>query len=994
MTDDRWIDIRRTLEEALEVAPEQRDSLIRRLCAEREIEVDQVHSLLESVLRLGDRKETRARGEPTVSVQTGAGSVPPDETRRMGEPGSHPSASSGSSLVDQAIDRIRTQSEDGQRYRQIEEIGRGGMGAVLRVRDEHLQRDVAMKVMLESYSHRERSRESGEPGDNAPFVARFMDEALISGQLEHPGIVPVHELGIDDGGRVWFTMRLVRGITLGEVIEQRSNADSDWPLPRVVNLVLKACEAVAYAHSKGVVHRDLKPANIMVGRFGEVYVMDWGLAKAAGRQDHRDLRPRVEPPRTTSLRTIRKADVVNTPDSPLVTMDGAVVGTPAYMAPEQAKGLLEEVGVRSDVYAMGAILYEILAGQMPYVERGARMSPHTVLAMVIAGPPRELDRIAPDVPAELAAICRKAMARDASKRYSDMLDLAEDLRAYLEQRVVRAYQTGAVAEFSSWVRRNRGTALAAAAAVLLAIVGSVGISIVQSRARSESESRLAEIRQLADVKLLADLKERSRSVGPDLPTGIESLRTWLDSARELSSRLSLHRDTLLRLRDRALPYDDAAAQRDRSTHPNAEELRFLREERARVQAKDPSDGAIAALDAKIDALEAAVRVRRTYQFESEAEAWQHATLSDLVAGLERFVEPTRLGVGNPERATLEWIAARLRDAETIEQRSLIAHGEAWDRALAEIRAADSPYRETVKLRAQVGLVPLGKDPRTGFQEFGHVQTGSLPERNERGDLVLPPDCGLVFVLLPGGKFSMGSQRESEQHPVGSPNVDPNSNASGSESPPHEVTLTPFFLSKFELTQAQWARVQGSNPSKYQLGDLHPVEQISYNDASALLLQLGLQLPTEAQWEYAARAATTTIYPYGNAIEDLRGAANLADRTARLANVGQWAFIDDLEDGFAFHAPIGSFRPNGFGLHDVCGNVWEWCRDQFLSYSLPPRNGDGLRSIPMRDRTERVSRGGAFLNGAVHLRVACRANEPPDKRGATAQGVRPARAIDE
>ncbi len=186
--------------------------------------------------------------------------------------------------------------------------------------------------------------------------------------MDHPGIVPVHEPGLDAESGVFFTMRLVRGRELREAMRAAAERANAWTPTRIIATLQRVCEAMAYAHSRGVLHRDLKPANIMVGRFGETYAMDWGLARVIGSWDTKDIRLAGEPAsQETEIRFYRK-DSGDT-DSGLLTMDGDVVGTPAYMSPEQARGELDATGPAADVYSVGAMLYEQLVGHAPYSPR-------------------------------------------------------------------------------------------------------------------------------------------------------------------------------------------------------------------------------------------------------------------------------------------------------------------------------------------------------------------------------------------------------------------------------------------------------------------------------------------------------------------------------------------------------------------------------------------------------------------------------------------------
>ena len=367
----------------------------------------------------------------------------------------------------------------GQRYRTLEEIGRGGMGAVFRVRDEDLERDLAMKVIR-------RNRATPET------VARFFDEAKVAGQLDHPGIVPVHELGIDAEGEAYFTMKLVEGRTLQEVFDDLA-AGEDWTQTKVLGLLQRVCEAMAYAHDKGVIHRDLKPANVMIGRFGEVYVMDWGLARRLDATDGGELDVGESDVADVADVTAAGAGADARHPSPLYTRDGNVVGTPMYMSPEQALGKSAEMGPHSDIYSLGGMLYQLLAGHMPYAGTTDSLRPHDVWERVKAGPPVALRAVAPTAPAELLSICEKAMRWNWRDRYRSMAELGADLSAYLEGRVVRAHATGVVPEFAMWVRRNRALAVTSLAAVVVVVALAVGFALVVAGKNVEVLATSAEL---------------------------------------------------------------------------------------------------------------------------------------------------------------------------------------------------------------------------------------------------------------------------------------------------------------------------------------------------------------------------------------------------------------------------------------------------------------------------------------------------------------------
>jgi serine/threonine-protein kinase len=301
-------------------------------------------------------------------------------------------------------------SDRSGRLQLLGEIARGGMGAVLKGRDVDLGRDLAVKVLLERH------------GKSPELTRRFVEEAQIAGQLQHPGVVPVYELGTFADRRPFFTMKLVKGRTLSALLEARRDPTEDRP--RHLVIFEQVCQTMAYAHARGVIHRDLKPSNVMVGAFGEVQLMDWGLAKVlvsgGVADDERSTRRSDE----SVIRTVRSGSDAD------ASCAGSILGTPAYMAPEQARGEVEGLDERADVFGLGAILCEILTGQPPYVGRSAaevqRMAARADLEEALA----RLESSGVD--AELQALARRCLAAEPRHRPREAGEVALAIRHHLD----------------------------------------------------------------------------------------------------------------------------------------------------------------------------------------------------------------------------------------------------------------------------------------------------------------------------------------------------------------------------------------------------------------------------------------------------------------------------------------------------------------------------------------------------------------------------------
>jgi serine/threonine-protein kinase len=412
-----------------------------------------------------------------------------------------------------------------QRYTLTRLHATGGIGQVWLAHDEDLGRDVALKELRP------------DRRDNPAAAARFLEEAKITGQLEHPGIVPVYELVLPWEGQACYAMRFVGGRTLADAIREyhrKRQAGEAGPLDlrELLTAFVAVCNAVAYAHSRGVLHRDLKPANVALGDFGEVLLLDWGLAKVVGKAE--------EP---TSLLPV----AVGPADGRGETRQGQVLGTPAYMPPEQARGRVDLVDRRSDVYGLGAILYEVLTGEPPFSGADAQ----EVLKRVVQEPVLPPRRTVPTTPPALQAVCLKAMAKEPGARYETARDLGRDVQHWLADEPVAAYREPLRARAGRWARRHRQLTTGL---VVLLLTGLVGLGVGLWAVRAE-QVRTAHERDLAE----ANLKLAKQAVDDCFQLAKEHPLLQRDNMREV-------RKLLL---EKALPFYE----RFRAQRPDDPEIR-------------------------------------------------------------------------------------------------------------------------------------------------------------------------------------------------------------------------------------------------------------------------------------------------------------------------------------------------------------------------------------------------------------------------------------
>ncbi len=853
-------------------------------------------------------------------------------------------------------------------YLLCERLGEGGMGIVFRAEQKTpVQREVAIKVMKRGF----------DPG---PIVARFQAERQALANLNHPGITQMIDAGVCPTGEPYFVMERVEGLPITDHCGDRALS-----IVERIELFGRVCAAVQHAHTKGIIHRDLKPSNILVTTQDGVSVpkiIDFGIAKG----------------------------VESAPGSVELTLEGMMIGTPAYMSPEQASGS-SDLDTRTDVYSLGVVLYELLTGMLPFDPEGWRDAGYGEIARVIREepPPRPSNRLTaqskddPDATraggndsrvralrGDLDWIILKALEKEPARRYESPARLADDLVRHLRDEPVLAGPPSTRYVVGKYLRRHKsgaalavatfgallvglatgigGPMVAATTVLALLLVGVLSTSALLRRARfareaeakqreladgqraqSEENRRIAakhldEVLRLSDRQRLSELEGRADTLWPAVPALVPKLEGWLTEARKLAARLVDHR-------------------------------RFLEE--LREQGQEESSSADSPAE---------------WRFATPELQWWHDCAAELVAGLERFSDH------NPHTGALASVECRIESARTIVERTLESTEArtAWLNAIEDI--AVLPAYRGFQLAPQLGLFPLGRDPQSGLWEFWHVESGTRPapvaSPTSTDRWVLNEETGLVLVLIPGGVGQMGAQRVDPALPHYDPRAEEN------EGPITTVNLEPYFIARTPVTQGQWLQATGVNPSVYgpsrKYGDKqhdlrHPVEHVSWDECATVLPRLDLEIPTEAQWEFAARGGTHTPWWTGESAQSLAGTANLADRFAREYGAPQsWDFDEWLDDGYVTHSPVGTFLPNPFGLRDVHGNVWEWCRDSLGGYDeagRDPRTGELL--VPPNER--RIYRGGSYMQTAAHARVSNRNLSFRTYRG-SCMGVRPSRAI--
>lgn len=369
-----------------------------------------------------------------------------------------------------------------EKYLLKDEIGRGASGRVVLAKDNHIGREIAVKELLKD--RRPEFLRKKKPGYYINIMKRFLREARITGQLEHPSIIPVHEIGAKDDGTLYYTMRRIQGKTFHLEINAADTTDKKLKLlPHFIDV----CNAVAYAHSMGVIHRDIKPDNIMVGPFGETFLVDWGIAKA---------------PNLPEIKDPDSVDMTNSIDSGVkidATLVGSVIGTPSYMPPEQAAGKIDEVDERSDIYSLGAVLYRMLTGTRPFASNNV----YKTINETIKGKLKHVTELNPEVPPEIAEVAMKALSREKEDRYSSASEITSEINSWMSGGKVSVYNYSSMELLKKFYNKNKKLSFALFALSLVVILA---LTVV-----SYSFSKEKKARTIADNALIMKEKETRKA---------------------------------------------------------------------------------------------------------------------------------------------------------------------------------------------------------------------------------------------------------------------------------------------------------------------------------------------------------------------------------------------------------------------------------------------------------------------------------------------------
>ncbi len=766
-------------------------------------------------------------------------------------------------------------------YTQVRTIGLGGVGLVVSAHDPNLDRDVAVKMIR------------GENKNKLPEIERFIREARATANIEHPNVIPVHEMGVMDGVGVYFTMKKVKGDDFNKVIENLKKGDREYcekyTRLYLLEIFISVCNGVAFAHNKRIIHRDLKPHNILIGDYGEVLVMDWGLAKYLDSKEedkYRDIPP-------------EKGGMLLRGD-PSMTTDGTISGTPHYMPPEQADGRILELDERSDIYSLGAMLYQILTYTPPYDGEDV----YNVLADVQKGnfirPREKCPKF--KIPRELEAVCVKAMSLEKIKRYQSVQELIKDVRNYIEGFSVSACPDSSLVKFRKLCMRHPVTSSTTAAALFIVVSGFILIKLIlflqfqtiiaaadSNRIEGNSELRKA-TQAYKEVDALASRRVVREESAGEIDLSRKLTTFYINAENKYETAVILYNSV-----PKAYMGDT----------PQSEGLMDIMFNRLRYSI----------LVKNYDRAEKWVTLVRLWtgdNFEKLSPEYKNTLLvfSDIIKG-DGYMKVSTKPAG--ASVTL-W--------------KLVDKG---DGILSEVEPKElgsSPVNEFMIMKGSYLLkIKSGNRPEVTYPVA--INHGEV----ENADIYIPESVQAGLVYVPAGTFFIGGENSRYYRS-------------------HEISVPGFFIKRYEVTFGEYLEFWKDLKTKDEkakhvskiilnaserafidawdnegklispLRENIPVVGVMHESAVAYCDWLSrktgknFMLPTAEQWEKAARGGDGRNFPWGDGFN------------AKYANINENA---EARAKFGYFAPPGSFPKDisVYGLFDMGGNVREMTSSRFI-----------------------------------------------------------------